>query len=283
MAAEKQPNFAVSYKLDSRSIRTVTGFDTAAEATLWLRWSSTMDRAIRVVTVAQANKVSDKEGWNEYIQARRAEKPGRSRRPGRPGRRRSRLSRKHLWPPRSNARPCSGSRTGNGPSWRRSGHRSRRSLPTRYEATQQQEKGPPSMRGPSLRRLCPRIADRGIPSIPVTRELVVSRPPARVKHRGVESALHARRDAAMPCRLALAAVRRCRDRGAVPAGWACLAPGAHTAMRPWGWAPAPSVYPVTYPARVPAGILPRRCPVAGTWARSKIAMQACDLRLCGWT
>jgi hypothetical protein len=84
MAAEKQPNFAVSYKLDSRSIRTVTGFDTAAEATLWLRWSSTMDRAIRgdnglpavvdVVTVAQANKVSDKEGWNEYIQARRAEK-----------------------------------------------------------------------------------------------------------------------------------------------------------------------------------------------------------------
>lgn len=43
-----------------------------------------MDRAIRgdnglpavvdVVTVAQANKVSDKEGWNEYIQARRAEK-----------------------------------------------------------------------------------------------------------------------------------------------------------------------------------------------------------------
>jgi hypothetical protein len=150
MAAEKQPNFAVSYKLDSRSIRTVTGFDTAAEATLWLRWSSTMDRAIRVVTVAQANKVSDKEGWNEYIQARRAEKPGRSRRPGRPTRRRSRLSRKHLWPPRSNARPWSGSRTGNGPSWRRSGHRSRRSLPTRYEATQHQEKGPPVDAGAPL-------------------------------------------------------------------------------------------------------------------------------------
>jgi hypothetical protein len=81
--AETKPDFAVSYKLDSRRIRAVTGFASAEEATLWLRWSSTMDRAIRgdsgqpavvdIVTVAAENKANEREGWNEYLQQHRAE------------------------------------------------------------------------------------------------------------------------------------------------------------------------------------------------------------------
>jgi hypothetical protein len=45
----------------------------------------------------------------------------------------------------------------------------------------------------------------------------------------------------------------------------------------------PSVYPVRYPLVAPAGILPRRCPVAGTRAPCKIVEQACDLRKHGWS
>jgi hypothetical protein len=82
--AEAKNNIAVSYKVDSRSVRTVTGFASVEEATIWLRWSSTMDRAIRgdsgqpaavdIVTVAAENKANEREGWNEYLQQHRAEK-----------------------------------------------------------------------------------------------------------------------------------------------------------------------------------------------------------------
>jgi hypothetical protein len=65
-----------------------------------------------------------------------------------------------------------------------------------------------------------------------------------------------------------------RGPGAVPAGRVCLALALIAAMRQRGPTSAPSVYLVRYPLVSPAGILPRRCPVAGIWAHCKITARA---------